>query len=692
LLKEFTLDLEQDLSLVIGKNNSGKTSILTALDKFLNQTDKKAIVFDDFNVDLRKKIEAILLGNESIESEEDYSPLGIELKLYIEYLEADDLSLVSPLIMSLDPDDNNIVVCFEYKISFSKLVDLKRDYVESADKYENSPSLFIKEKFHEYFGPVQRKSLLSANESEFIDLKKENISLKDILAFEFISAKRSVTNEANNSSLSQQTSKIYKKIDESLEQVETSDNFKRELRNTDTKLNRIYKDMFSGVIENVSQFGGLNPSDTDLTVASTLQHKDLLDGNTTVLYKHDSHELPEHYNGLGYMNLISMIFDIDMRMSRLRRSLKENPAAINLFFIEEPEAHTHPQMQYVFIKNIKELLSKIKKREDGVVMQLQTVITTHSSHITSESDFDDIKYLRRCSDSKGVVSKNLKALESAYSSSNPEEDEKLKRAFRFLKQYLTLNRAELFFADKAVFIEGDTERILIPAMMKKLDQENAVSEEELPLLSQNISIVEVGAHAQTFEKFIDFIGVKSLIITDIDSQYIESKVGEGGKEVTSTVKCKPSDPRADRTSNSSLKFFYGSDDLIYFKGLDVDNRLLEKVDGSWVISKDGHLLMVYQNEEGGYHARSFEDAFFSINKSFLGNDPDAFPSLVKKHFKRYVENTEADPFDFAKDAVDKKPSLAIEILMNSKPKEDSLFSNWEIPRYIKEGLLWLRQN
>jgi len=35
---------------------------------------------------------------------------------------------------------------------------------------------------------------------------------------------------------------------------------------------------------------------------------------------------------------------------------EEQPADINLLFIEEPEAHTHPQLQYVFIKNIKELL------------------------------------------------------------------------------------------------------------------------------------------------------------------------------------------------------------------------------------------------------------------------------------------------------------------------------------------------
>ena len=41
LLKNFSLDLEDELSLVIGKNNTGKTSILSVLDKFLNQSEKK---------------------------------------------------------------------------------------------------------------------------------------------------------------------------------------------------------------------------------------------------------------------------------------------------------------------------------------------------------------------------------------------------------------------------------------------------------------------------------------------------------------------------------------------------------------------------------------------------------------------------------------------------------------------------
>lgn len=44
LLKEFTMEMEDELSLVIGKNNVRKTSLLVILDKFLNQEIAK-----DFN-------------------------------------------------------------------------------------------------------------------------------------------------------------------------------------------------------------------------------------------------------------------------------------------------------------------------------------------------------------------------------------------------------------------------------------------------------------------------------------------------------------------------------------------------------------------------------------------------------------------------------------------------------------------
>jgi putative ATP-dependent endonuclease of OLD family len=690
LLKDFSLDLEDELSLIIGKNNTGKTSVLTALDKFLNQSGRKSITLDDFNVGLKKDLLGYLSGDKELPILEDYQQLGIELKIYIEYTEHDDLSQVRSLIMSLDPNDNNIVLKFEYSGGHEQLIKLKSDFIEQAEKFDDNPELFLNEHLGDYFGAVKKKSLLFTNETIFIDLVKENIPLNDILSFNFISAKRSVTNKDTDKTLSHQTAKIYERSDVSDEQTTASDNFKQTLRNTDNELSTIYADMFEGLIKKVNKFGGMNPTETKLKVASTLQHRELLNGNTTVMYSHDTHDLPEHYNGLGYMNLISMIFDIEMVMGKFRRSLKEKPAAINLFFIEEPEAHTHPQMQYIFIKNIKELLKGNRERDDGITIQLQTAITTHSSHIISECDFDDIKYLRKNSSTCDVKAKNLKSLQDEYKSGDEAEDIKLKKAYKFLKQYLTLNRAELFFADKAIFIEGDTERILVPAMMRKIDQELSASD-ETPLLSQNISMVEVGAYSQTFEKFIDFIGVKSLVITDIDSQYVQDVV-DGGVTKKKTIKCKPSDPLADKTSNASLKFFFGNDDLVFYKNLSIDEKSLRKDGPQWVQDSDGYFLMVYQIEESNYHGRSFEDAFFSLNKGLLSTDAEAFPSLTKKHFDIYVGSDDACPFDFAENAVNSKPTLAIEILLNSEKTGDNEFSNWQVPSYIKEGLLWLRKN
>jgi predicted ATP-dependent endonuclease of OLD family len=66
-------------------------------------------------------------------------------------------------------------------------------------------------------------------------------------------------------------------------------------------------------------------------------------------------------------------------------------------------------MQYVFIKNIKKLLKESIQREDGEKRKLQYIITTHSSHIVADSDFNDIKYLKK-ETSNSVRARSLKDL------------------------------------------------------------------------------------------------------------------------------------------------------------------------------------------------------------------------------------------------------------------------------------------
>lgn len=684
LLKNFSIDIEDELSLIIGKNNSGKTSILSALDKFLNRSDSNKFHFDDFNIDFKEELSALINGD--IIEPEHYTEIGIKLKIFIEYTETCNLENLSRVMMDLDPDNNLIVLGFEYILPYDKYIDLKRDWAEFRIKEEHKQELnneytakkfynFLADKSYNYFH-YQRKSIeinkdtQNLNENNYIDLDKELISTKDIINFKYISARRDVANKDVDKTLSTQTSIIYERTEAKQKQSDAVEDFKDKLSETDDQLNKIYVDLFKDIIAKVGDFGGLKPNESEIEIISNLQHRELLKGNTTVVYKHDdNNKLPEHYNGLGYMNLICMIFEIEILIQEFKREKERTPADINLLFIEEPEAHTHPQMQYVFIKNIKNLLREGIKREDGECRKLQYIITTHSSHIVADSDFDDVKYLKKSGDNSVVV-KNLKDLKKEY-------DDECKE-YHFLTQYLTISRAEIFFAEKAILIEGDTERMLIPAMMKKIDIEeaetcknNAEKDPYLPLLSQNISIIEVGAYSQIFDKFIAFLGIKTLIITDIDTIDVKGK------------KCRVAEGVS--YSNSAISHYFGNVTLDNLKSYTLNDKIFDKINNAWVVQSNGKLCIAYQTKENEYNARSFEDAFIHINRNFVNTNRNEFIGL-KNRESFDIANTDA--YDLADNCVKKKTYFAMDILFHTNDKYD----NWQIPSYIREGLLWLKKD
>ena len=681
LLKNFHLDLEEDLSLVIGKNNTGKTSLLNLLNKLLAST-KTSFNFNDFNLDLRQQI-ITSLTSEAIPSKATYIPLGISARINIEYEDSDNLSQVSKLIMSLDPADKLIVLKFDYSLSHQNISDLKDLYEEEKSNYSDCVETFLKDELISHIDGLSIKSVNSNNQAEWIDLKNEKISVQEIIGFQYIDAKRDVTNRDNDSTLSSQTARLYKSRVDTTQHKEAVKKFRTILRESDSEISKAYVPLFRSITQKVSKFGGHVDGETLIQITSELQHRNLLEGNTTVQYQQDGHSLPEQNNGLGYMNLISMIFDIEMLIDQLKPISPLLPAPINLLFIEEPEAHTHPQMQYIFIKNIKELLRDSLLIDGELKLNLQTLVSTHSSHIVAESDFEDIKYLKRYSQGS-VESKNLKCLRELYN------DERIKE-YRFLKQYLTLNRSEVFFADKLILIEGDTERILLPAMMKKIDWEDRATN-NIPLLSQNVSMIEVGAHSKIYGEFIHFLGIKTLIITDIDSGYNETTTDTPPKQ--KHIKCIPSHESVTHTTNDSLVYFHGKtrDDINYFISLPNDNKTCSLIDSQWEQSQHGYIFTAYQTNEEGYYARSFEDSFFNLNKTlFTEAEHEYFPSTIKKWFDNFKEYE--DPFQFAEKGVNSKPSLAMEILLQSKTSaEGEDFSNWQTPAYIKEGLTWLKTN
>lgn len=206
----------------------------------------------------------------------------------------------------------------------------------------------------------------------------------------------------------------------------------------------------------------------------------------TVFEFKDDVRLKEFSQGLGITNLIFICLKVESFVKHC------HPDTVNLFIIEEPEAHMHPQMERMLIGFIKEIL-----KTEGV--KIQGVVTTHSSVIVKCSDLNNIRVLRIKGDLKSSVHDMHLFKQSL---SNEEE----KRFFSFL---FTINYSDLVFANRIVMYEGDTEKLFIEKLLTDPQFQK--------LANQYIAFVQVGgAYAHWYRKLIHFLNIKTLIITDMD--------------------------------------------------------------------------------------------------------------------------------------------------------------------------------
>lgn len=671
LLKDFELNLKDDLSLIIGKNNCGKTSILVILNKILNSSK---IMWEDVNLSKQRELyENIKDSTKVIDRFE-----SIRLQLFIEYNDNDNYTNIQKFIMDLNPENNIIILEFVVLIDENKISKLQDFILQKNLNDFNSFSKFMKKNFSEFFTLQKYSRRYDPDLQNVTEDKSEQLENKDIqklIKITGIQADRAVSNNDKNhalSSLTEQYYNIYKlnkkeknEVFEKLQNaVETADRELYSIYNGKSKDSQDEIGIFSEIINVIRKYGGYD-GELQIAIESSISEKNLLSGNTELYYKQgDNSSLPETYNGLGYLNLIGILFEIETKIIELY----SDPADINILYIEEPEAHTHPQLQYIFIRNIKE---HIRKHRELFLNEknksIQVILTSHSSHIVSECNFDDIIYLKREKDF--VIAKDFNSLKNEYEGSLD--------GFKFVKQYLTLNRSELFFADKAICIEGDTERILMPMMMKKIDLE-AQEEKETPLLSQNISIIEIGgAYSHIFMPLFKFLGIKLLIITDIDAVEEKKILDKNGKEKITYSSCHPS--KATYTSNASIRDFF-KDDIT-----SESHIFFETITNKTFNAKEKeNIRIAYQISEKGYQASSFEDAFISVNKEFIEKNKDNF---IRFGALKFFENID-EFYSFAITKVNKKSAFASSILYYGGKNGEE----WKVPQYIKEGLEWLKKS
>lgn len=661
---ELVLDKENgtpNLSLIIGKNNSGKTSLLKIMKKMI--VDDRKLSWNDFNIQYRKEIHKILVSKEEV-SKGDFE--GIILDLCMEYDDNDDLNNILPLMLDLNMENNIVVLEFKCQPIIHKIEELQNLVNDTELKEYRKFSDFMQENLNKYFETNVYARGYDYRSCELTDAieKLDSSIVKKIINITGISAKRDTSNNEKDHTLSQIAAKYYENFSDEEDKIRS---LREEVSKTDGILNEEYNKLFKDVIDDFKKFGNFLNGEEKVNIHSKMDVSKLLKGNTVFSYQYNEEDLPENYNGLGYMNLLGIIFEVKACFQKFRQD--SNRSKINILYIEEPEAHTHPQLQYIFIKNIGKLIENEKEN-----LNVQTIITTHSSHIVSQCKFEDTNFFIKENDNAQI--KSYADLENLYKNE--------REVFEFVKKYITLSRAEIFFADKLILIEGDTERILLPTMMEMLDNKN--DEKDVPpLLSQNISVLVIGNHAHVLSKLISFLNLKTLVITDIDARGVR-----GGK-----VK-NPAD--AKKTTNGSLKKFFKGKSFEGLMNLEKDEKILSievktedrgKDDVEYKEDPNGNLRIAYQikekNSKGkSYQATSFEDSFIHLNLEFVQKLADEHGRNAGLKVIKNLYETKYTPTELASRCIDSKTNFAIGVLMYGN-------NGWKIPKYIEEGLEWIRK-
>ena len=694
-LFDVKLNYQNNLTVLAGPNNSGKTTLISVLKGMFKESklgfsysdipthlssawvDKVLPVFTDVMSKHSKEngvLEIIktIFVNEHFSS--DYQIKNFEARIEVQYIpDEDDIQYFADYLMDLDESKNSFYFVYTFEESLNKFEKLlyeryykiKSRIVDISNpgcKEKETKVYFIKEQLLKLYSNCLIEKCYYCN-SEYKNLNSLELSeFKNLFNFESIEAIRKDIDD-NEKDKSQGISKrVFSLLkndedwknntkelpDKILAEIDTS-GAKKTIQNSSIK-------SLDTTIRDISKTSGGHVGKLQLEMdVDETDIEDFIQKITCAKYDVNGLLLNENSQGLGFSNLIYL----HMKLEEFYKSIDSKK--VNMFFIEEPESHMHPQMQSIFIRFLKNYYTDKK---------LQGLITTHSNDIARTIGMECLRVIRQTEPSKSELfdlSKFKKTLEGKTTENIQEETSFVLE--NFFDWFFEIGYSELIFADKVILYEGDTERLYIRKLLNL--------EEFSELRDNYIAFIQVGgAYACNYIDILNYLKIKSLIITDLDYLKSANTLDEVKKSESTNA-----------TINKVYRLVEEKQDK--FSPTIKDLYTLQTKKGDIVINN--LICVVFQDEEST--ARTLEEAML---KKLLGKD--VFTAINRSEWKK-IRKEHKLCFSIPNNREDDSDSKFTirEIIESTKNnKTDFMYSvilssNEEkmLPEYIKKGLLWL---
>jgi predicted ATP-dependent endonuclease of OLD family len=465
-LKNVEITFEDDITVLIGENDSGKTSIVDALKIMF---DNKTVEEDDFyygankicitvETDDKTFIKEFEKNNRNITSRTGILFSKSELEKIREYLDSDEFN-------SLPTDDDKKNKLKEYFDLFnitpfrrsSRVDTLKRKVLEKLEKafeiidiYNELNSNYFdslhtnnkKDKLKRY---AEKLGINFEDNEEDIDVDR----LKDKVLEElrkFVDSDGRIIVEGNipKCYIYFLDGKHFEDISEFIKEMFFKEKVKdiwKEKISEEKTIEDIIKEKFDKYSENleleikekkiIDKLRKYLPQLTEIKIKPIFDPKPIPVDIKPILLEGDK-EIPINKKGDGTKRRITMA------LLELKKSEKDKIPTLYVF--DEPDTHLHVRAQRDLLRIIKDF------SKDG----RQIIITTHSPFIMNSVEARKIRLL------------SLENGETKIKKISNDDD------VEEILENLGIENIYLFFARKILIVEGETEEVFIPKMYKKL--------------------------------------------------------------------------------------------------------------------------------------------------------------------------------------------------------------------------------